>query len=132
MSMSIGSTSAPMQTTGLNGANVNPASKEAWLGLTSALKNGDLEAAKESYAALVKNAPEGATFTRGSPFAQMGKALIKGDLEAAKAAYATMVRNRLDDTGTKPPHMPSEPMPPGPVVTSSTGGSAGSMLNVSA
>lgn len=132
MNMAIGSPSAQMQTTGLTGTNVNPALKEAWLGLTGALKNGDLEAAKKSYAELVKNAPEGATFTRGSPFAQLGRALMTGDMEAAKTAYATMVRNRFEGAGGKPPPKPMEPMPPSPVVTSSTGGSAGSMLNVSA
>lgn len=131
MSMAIGSTSATMQTAGSAGTNVTPALKEAWLGLTGALKNDDIEAAKKSFAAIVKNAPEGATLTRGSPFAQLGKALATGDMEAAKAAYATMVRNRVEGGG-KPPPKPMDPMPPVPVVTSSTGGSAGSLLNVSA
>lgn len=128
MSMAIGSTTATMQTAASTGTQVTPALKEAWLGLTGALKNDDLEAAKKSFAAIVKNAPEDATLTRGSPFAQLGKALATGDMEAAKAAYATMVRNRVEGGGKPPP----KPMPPTPVVTSSTGGSAGSLLNVSA
>lgn len=132
MSMAIGSTAPQVQSLGPAGSNVTPALKEAWLGLTGALKNGDLDAAKQSYAAILKNAPDGASFTRGSPFAQLGKALLQGDLDAAKSAYATMVRNRLDGLGGKPPPRPMPPESQGPVVTSSTGGSAGSVLNVSA
>ena len=78
MSMAIGSTTATLQTAGSTGTKGSPALKEAWVDLTVALRNDDLEAAKKSYAAIVKNAPDDATLTRGSPFAQMGKALLKG------------------------------------------------------
>lgn len=131
MSMAIASNSATMQTSGSAGTNVTPALKEAWLGLAGALRNDDLEAAKKSYAAIVKNASDDATLTRGSPFVQMGKALVKGDMEAAKAEFANVVRNRVEGGG-RPSPKPMEPTPPAPVVTSSTGGSAGSLLNVSA
>ena len=132
MSMSIGSSLTSAQIAATPPTPVNPALKEAWQGLTKALKADDLDAARQSYAALIKNAPEGATFTKGSPFAQMGKALVTGDMAAAKTAFATMVRSRLDSTTTTTPPTQDPPATTNSVVTSSTGGSAGTVLNVSA
>jgi cytoskeletal protein RodZ len=132
MSMFIGSSAASARIAATLATPVNPALKEAWQGLAKALKSDDLDAARRSCAAPIKNAPEGATFTKGSPFAQLGKALVTGDMAAAKAAFATMVRPRLE--GTTTPTAPTQDPPPttNSVVTSSTGGSAGTVLNVSA
>lgn len=76
MSMFIGSSAASAPIPATLATPVNPALMEAWQGLAEALKSDDLDAARRSCAALIRNAPEGATFTKGSLFAQSGKALV--------------------------------------------------------
>lgn len=86
--------------------------------LRQALRAGDLDAAKKAYGAIVRNAPDGATWKPGSPFAQVGKALATGDMAAAKSAYAAMVKSHAPLNGIKPVPAPTVP----------AGGSADSMV----
>jgi hypothetical protein len=120
MSLSVqGASSAAVATP----AVVSPAPRDAFKPLAQALRAGDLTAARSAYADIVKQAPEGATFKPGSPFAEMGKALLQGDVDAAKVDFRAMVKGAL----TQPPIV-SPPPAPAPV-SSSTGGVAGSLLN---
>ncbi|MEO8125179.1 MAG: hypothetical protein ABI633_14120 [Burkholderiales bacterium] len=109
-------TSQPMRTPTAEG--------QAFGALAKSLRAGDVDAAKTAYAAVIKNAPEGATLERGSPFAQIGKALHQGDVDAAKVAFADMVQGAR---GQIPPVVTLPPMPL--PATSSTGGIAGGTLN---
>ena len=52
----------------------------AFRSLAKSLRAGDVDAAKTAYADVIRNAPEGATLERGSPFVQIGKALHQGDI----------------------------------------------------
>ena len=61
------------------------------------LQSGNLSAAKSDYAAIKKNAPQGASQSDNGPMAQMqskmdqlGQALDSGDLAAAKTAYSAI------------------------------------------
>jgi hypothetical protein len=94
--------------------------------LGNALKQGDVDGAKQAYASIVKNAPDGATWNPGSPFAALGKSLMSGDVQGAQAAMQQMVQNARDRHETS-----TDPVPT-PVTASSTGGIAGSTLSVSA
>lgn len=127
MSMSIGGVSASMvPAPGTGSSNPQaPYMKQ----LTSALRSGDIDTAKQAYVNLVKNAPEGKTWDPDSDFAALGKALKSGDVDAAKQAFAQMVQDARGKGGDQPPST----MPvPSPLSTSSTGGVAGSTLNVQA
>ena len=131
MSMSLGSVNASTSTLQATLATVNPTVKEAFKDLTQSLKAGDVDGARQAYATLIKNAPAGGVYNKDSPFAQMGKALISGDVDAAKQAYANMIRGQAGRGKTDlPPVGDVPPSPSDSVVTSSTGGSAGSTLNV--
>jgi hypothetical protein len=96
-------------------ASVPLAQREAWNDLRRALRTDDLSAAGDAYASIIKNAPEGATFPRGSAFADLGKALIAGDSGAAKEAFRTMQLARLNS-------IPSEPLPPIPLPSTNEAG----------
>jgi len=90
--------------------------------LAVALRNDDLSGAQQAYATLAKAVPEGVELKPGSPFATLGEALGNGDLQAAQGAYADIFRSRVERTPRQP-----EPAPaPAP---STTGGSAGTLLN---
>jgi hypothetical protein len=61
------------------------------------LQSGNLSAAKSDYAAIKKNAPQGASQSNNGPMAEMqskmdqlGQALDSGDLAAAKSAYSAI------------------------------------------
>jgi DNA-binding FadR family transcriptional regulator len=97
--------------------------------MTSALRNGDLDTARQAYASLVKNAPEGKTWDKDSDFAALGRALKSGDVDAAKQAITQMVR---DARGGAHDGEPGTMPVPAPVNTSSTGGVAGGTLSVQA
>ncbi|MED5619081.1 hypothetical protein [Ideonella sp. BN130291] len=98
--------------------------------MSQALSQGDLDGAKQAYATMLRNAPEGATWKPDSPFADLGKALRAGDIPAAQGAFTEMVQGaRHRSPGTVPP---PGTMPVPPVATSSTGGVAGATLNVQA
>jgi hypothetical protein len=98
--------------------------------LNSALQSGDLPAARAAYGAMIKNAPDGVTWNPDSAFASLGKALVSGDMSAAQSAFQTMVDNAKSRiTGQPPVSLPPETPP---VAVSSTGGVAGSTLNVQA
>jgi hypothetical protein len=92
----------------------SPAMREAMRDLTQSLKASDLAGARQAYAAILKNAPEGAQFPRGSEFAKIGRALVDGDIGAAQEAFKSMVQGRLDGR-------PVPPMPPVPQSASATG-----------
>jgi hypothetical protein len=96
MSMSINSATSFVNRTTSTASARNPAEREAVRDLTQALRASDLPAARQAYASILKNAPEGATFPKGSSFADLGKALVKGDMPAAQDAFKDMVRARLE------------------------------------
>ena len=96
--------------------------RQAFVDLAKSLRAGDLSAARDAYADVIRNAPEGARFKPGSPFAEVGKALLKGDVSAAQEAFQTMLRGAIGKGGGTAPQ-PSVP------VASSTGGTAGGLLN---
>lgn len=79
--------------------------RQAFRDLAKALNSGDIDGAKQAYGAMIKNAPEGATWNPDAAFAQLGKALKSGDIIGAKTAFASMVRSRLDG-GTEQPAPP--------------------------
>ena len=86
--------------------------------LTKALRGEDLEGARRAYASLVAALPDGMHVKAGTPLAEVGKALAQGDVAAARTAYVDVFRNRRE-----------QPEAPVQAVPSSTGGSAGSVLN---
>jgi len=100
--------------------------------LAQALKAGDIDSAKEAYASMVRNAPDGATWNPDSPFAELGRKLLAGDVEGAKSVLTSMVKDRIQhherDAPVTPPVMPPVTAP----TTSSTGGTAGGLLSVTA
>jgi hypothetical protein len=93
--------------------------------LAKSLRSGDLDAAKQAYANVVRNAPEGKTWPTGSPFADLGKALVRGDVDAARTAFASMCKGK---TGAPPvgggEAVSSSSVPP------ATTGDKGTLLNV--
>ena len=100
--------------------------RQAFGALAKSLRSGDADGAKEAYANMVRNAPEGATWPKGSHFADLGMALVKGDMDAARTAFASMVKDKAGALA---------PVKGGPIVTpspvpSTTGGDAGSLINV--
>lgn len=102
--------------------------RQAVRDLGKSLRAGDLDAAREAYVDIIRNAPEGATWQKDSGFAQIGKALVQGDLEGAKTAFADTIKGKIGlPAGQDPGTPPSEPPVP---VPSSTGGASGSLLNV--
>lgn len=105
-----------------------PEQREAFRQLAQALKAGDLDSAKQAYAGVVRNAPDGATWNPASPFAQLGKALAGGDVAAAQSAFAAMVKGQVQHHERETPVTP----PVTPPTTSSTGGTAGGLLSVTA
>jgi hypothetical protein len=124
MSMSIGGLAATPSSASSTAVPKRP-ELAALRQLGASLEQGDLEGAKQAYASVVKNAPDGATWNPDSPFASLGKALQAGDLQGAQSAMQQMVQAARDR------HQGSTgPVPP--VTASSTGGVAGSTLSVSA
>lgn len=102
-----------------------PAGRQAVKDLAVSLHSGDLETAKKAYVQIVKNAPDGATWNPESAFAELGRALKAGDLAAAKEAAKGAWQ---DFRPAPPPVTPGVPAPaPAP---STTGGTAGTLLNV--
>jgi DNA-binding FadR family transcriptional regulator len=125
MSMSIGGVSAsPVSATGVGSTKHTEAA--AFRQLNSSLQQGDLDDAKQAYAAIVKNAPSGVTWNPDGPFAALGKALQAGDVQGAQSAMQQMVQNAREKREGS-----TDPVPP-VVTASSTGGIAGSTLSVSA
>lgn len=125
MSVSIGGVSASQLSPAAPTPGKYPEAA-AFRQLNTALKQGDLDGAKQAYASIVKNAPDGATWNPDGPFASLGRSLRAGDVQGAQAAMQQMVQNARDrrEGGTDPV--------PAPVTASSTGGIAGSTLSVSA
>ncbi len=102
-----------------------PAGRQALKDLASSLESGDLDAAREAYVQVLKQAPPGATWNPDSGFAEVGRALKAGNVEAAReAAKSALIERRAAAT-------PVTPGVPEPVATpSTTGGTAGTLLNV--
>jgi hypothetical protein len=105
-------------------APANPAGRQALKDLGASLKSGDLDGARQAYAQVVKNAPEGATWNPAGGFAEIGRALRAGDVEAARDAAKTALRDRRPDAA--PPPSKADPA----AAPSTTGGAAGTLLNV--
>lgn len=101
--------------------------------LSQALESGDMATAKQSYATMARTAAaNGKTWDSDSSFAQLGKALQSGDVDAAKTALGDMAQNVKDELPAPPSGGPVQaPTRPQPV-TSSTGGVAGTTLNIQA
>jgi hypothetical protein len=84
----------------VSGTPTRSPEQQAFKDLRQALRNGDLDAAKQAYGDILRNAPAGKTWNPDSAFAQVGKALVAGNLDAAKSAYAAMIQSR---NGGNPP-----------------------------
>lgn len=81
--------------------------------LGKALRQGDLDSAREAYKNILKNPPEGATWTAGSPFAQIGQALVKGDVATAKSVFTQALKDLRGGSSAPAPLPPAEdPAPP--------------------
>lgn len=106
-------------------APVVPAGRQAVKDLAVSLRSGDLDAAKQAYVQLVQSAPEGASWNPESNFAELGRALKAGDLAAAKEAAKGAWQ---DFRSATPPVIPGVPEPA--AAPSTTGGTAGTLLNV--
>ena len=81
--------------------------RQAFRDLGKSLKAGDLDGAKQAYASMVKNAPDGATWKSDSAFAQLGKALNSGDVSAAQDAFKSMVKGHVNGPVSQPVVPPS-------------------------
>jgi hypothetical protein len=103
----------------------NPAGRQAVKALAQALKSEDLQAAKEAYVQILKNAPAGATWNPDSPLATVGRALRDGDIATAQEATKAALQALRPSRG---PSIPEQPVPP--KAPSTTGGTAGTLLNV--
>jgi len=119
MSLSV---SNSLSTSGLQAQAQPSPERQAFVDLAKSLRTGDLSAARQAYADVIRNAPEGASFKPGSSFAEVGKALLKGDVPAAQEAFQTMLRGASGKGGGTAPQAST-------AVVSSTGGTAGSLLN---
>jgi TolA-binding protein len=103
----------------------SPAQRDAFKALAQTLKSGDLDGAKQAYAAIVRNAPDGATWNSQSPFAQLGRQLVAGDMTGAQSTFTDMVNGQIQHRDRGAPVVPPVTPPTG----SSTGGTAGRLLN---
>lgn len=102
-----------------------PASRQALKDLGASLRSGDLDGARQAYVQVIRNAPEGATWNPDSAFAEVGRALKAGNVEAAREAAKAGLQ------ALRPDASPVNPGVPEPVVApSTTGGTAGTLLNV--
>ena len=123
---SITTAASSMPFAGVRPQPANPEGRQAVKDLTIALKNEDLAAARTAYVQMLRNAPEGATWNASGPVADVGRALVQGDVVAAKEIARTALQ------GLKPERpantTPGEPSTPKAVST--TGGTAGTLLNV--
>lgn len=97
--------------------------------LGKSLRNDDLQGAKQAFADIVRTAPEGASWPKGSAFASLGRALATGDLAAAKQSFAEALRSRLDVVKTpgEPVVAPLNTTGPSPAAA---GGLAGGTIHV--
>ena len=113
-----------------NGANNSQQRRQSLEALTQALQSGNLDGAKQAYAALVQNTP-GAGTNPNSPLAKIGQALQSGDLAGAQTAFAAIQSARH---GHHHHHGNSQPVSLSAESTPSTHntGTVGSTLSVSA
>jgi len=91
--MSISSVSGVSNTSQVTANNRMDQSRQTFNALGSALKSGDLEAAKKAYAELQKNTPSqqgNSSNPMAADMETLGKALESGDLTAAQDAYSTI------------------------------------------
>ncbi len=102
-----------------------PAGRQALKDLAASLKSGDLEGARQAYVQVLKQAPEGATWNPDSGFAEVGRALKAGNVEAAREAAKAALIDRRPGASPVTPGVPEPAAAP-----STTGGTAGTLLNV--
>lgn len=102
-----------------------PVSRQALKDLGAALRSEDLDGARQAYVQVIRNAPEGATWNPDGAFAEVGRALKAGNIEAAREAAKAGLQ------ALRPDAAPVNPGVPGPATAvSTTGGTAGTLLNV--
>jgi hypothetical protein len=97
------------------------------------LQSGNLSAAKSDYAAIKKNAPQGASQSDNGPMAQMqskmdqlGQALDSGDLAAAKTAYSDIQQSAPKGGPKGAPPAGGGASPSAGATTSASGGKSSS------
>ena len=97
------------------------------------LQSGNLSAAKSDYAAIKKNAPQGASQSDNGPMAQMqskmdqlGQALDSGDLAAAKTAYSAIQQSAPQGMPKGAPPMGGGAPPSAGATSSASGGKSSS------
>ncbi|GAA0755702.1 hypothetical protein LRH25_19170 [Ideonella azotifigens] len=100
----------------LSAAGVSGKTAMSFHELGKSLRKGDIEGAKQAYADILKNPPEGATWDPNSAFAQLGKDLAKGDIDGAKAIAADAIKSAREQRGhgstTGGPIVNQDPTPP--------------------
>lgn len=89
--------------------------------LGKALRQGDLDAAKDAYKDILKNPPPNATWNPDGAFAQVGKALAQGDVQSAKSIAADAIKELRASRQPLPPV--SDPVPTGAESASASSGS---------
>ena len=105
----------------VSGASGWQQQRQAFQQLASALKSGDLDAAKTAFAAVAAKAPSASD--PNSPLAQLGKALASGDIGAAQASFSAM-----RSSGRHHSHGPSAGSG-SPSLALATSGSVGTAVN---
>lgn len=128
MSMSVGNSVNSANFISAQPVRLPSAEREAFNTLGKSLRAGNLDTAKSAYADMIRQAPDGASFKRGSPFADIGKALHAGDVDAAKSAFGAMVRGARGTGQVRPPEVSLPPV--AAPVASTTGGIAGGTVSV--
>lgn len=88
--------------------------------LGKALRQGNLDAAKDAYKAILKNPPPNATWNPDGAFAQLGKALTKGDMAQARSIASDALKELRASRQTVPPMQ--DPVPTGAESMATTGG----------
>ncbi|MCA6218736.1 hypothetical protein KGA65_19515 [Ideonella sp. B7] len=87
--------------------------------LGKALRQGNLDAAKDAYKAILKNPPPNATWNPEGSFAQLGKALARGDMAQARSIATEAVKEIRSSRQSLPPM--EDPVPAGAETMATTG-----------
>jgi len=107
-------TGAPSQA--VSAAGVSTGTAKSFHELGKSLRKGDLEGAKQAYADILKNPPQGASWDPNSAFAQLGKSLATGDVDGAKAIAADAIKSAREQrhagSVTGGPIINEDPTPP--------------------
>ena len=127
MAMPIDGATASAATQQLQGAAAWQQRRQGFEALGSALKSGDLDAAKKAYTSLSSSFPSGAVSDPSSAMGKLNAALQSGDMQAAQQAFAGMHGHHHHH------HQDGDGTTAAPTAASTSSGSTtGGTINVSA